>query len=138
MTQGENKGDNGSFTITQADSIDYMKFLATEAAKYNMAIGLKNAGEIIDSLLSVVQFSVNEQCSEYDECSDFEGFIDAGKPVFHIEYPHGDDEDNTSTVSSVTKYCSPSTFSTVLKDMDLDGWVEYCDKSTATTAVSDD
>ncbi|KAH8646889.1 endo alpha-1,4 polygalactosaminidase precursor [Xylariales sp. PMI_506] len=133
---GENDGDNGSFTLTEADSIDYVKFLASEAQQYGMATGLKNAGEIINSVLSVVQFSVNEQCAEYSECSTFEAFTKAGKPVFHIEYPHGDDEDNTSTVSTVTKYCSISDFSTVLKDMDLDGWVEFCDKSTATTKVS--
>jgi hypothetical protein len=46
--------------ITKAKSIDYIKFLSREAAARNLSIGLKNAGDIIPEVLSMVQFSVNE------------------------------------------------------------------------------
>jgi hypothetical protein len=91
-----------------------------------MATGLKNAGAIIPDVLDVVQFSVNEQCAQYKECGTFRAFIDAGKPVFHIEYP-------TESGMSPDELCQGGDFSTVLKDMNLDGKVTYCDGTTATT-----
>lgn len=104
-------------------------------------MGLKNAGDIIPSVLPVVDFSVNEQCIEYGECETFHAFIDAGKPVFHIEYPAGGGEN--LKVETVKKYCgdegdgkSSEGFSTVLKKMELDGWVEYCDQTVEVTAVN--
>jgi hypothetical protein len=41
--------------------IDYIKFLAKTAADNNLAIGLKNAVDIIADVVDVVQFAVNEQ-----------------------------------------------------------------------------
>ena len=32
------------------------------------------------------RFVVNEQCFQYDECQEYLAFIEAGKPVFNIEY----------------------------------------------------
>jgi len=49
-----------------------------------MAIGLKNAGEIVQQILPQMEWQVNEQCVEYDECDTFTPFITAGKTVFHI------------------------------------------------------
>jgi hypothetical protein len=100
---------------------------------------LKNAGDIVTSVLSVVQFSVQEQCVNQTDCGPFKPFTDAGKPVFHIEYPGG----FPSTVSrdDGTHYCqgasgdvSITDFSTVLKDMGLTGAVDYCDGFNTTTA----
>lgn len=102
-------------------------------------MGLKNAGAIIADVLSIVQFSVNEECSEYDECDDFAAFVKDGKPVFHIEYPP--DAPESVGADDVAAACSaPGTsgFSTVLKTMDLDGWVEFCNGQTAVTAVLKD
>ncbi|KAB8302391.1 hypothetical protein EYC80_005813 [Monilinia laxa] len=78
--------DNG-LGLTEDDSIDFMQWLAAEAHGRGMGIGLKNAGEIIDQVLDNVQFAVNEQCVQYQECDTWQVFIDHGKPVFNIEYP---------------------------------------------------
>jgi hypothetical protein len=117
--------------LTKADAIDYVKFLSETAALYNMSTGLKNAGDMISDVLDYVHFSVNEQCVEYSECSAFSAFIDAGKPVFHIEYPSR--APNKTSTSDINEICSQSGkvtgtegFSTVFKKMNLDGWVEYC------------
>lgn len=118
-----------------------MKFLAREAASYAMMTGLKNAGAIIDDVIDHVQFSVNEQCVQYDECSDFTAFPEAGKPVFHIEYPAGDDDTDTTKfdTSTVSKYCDigvssgANGFNTAIKYMNLSGWIQYCDGNTYTT-----
>lgn len=115
-----------------------------------MTLGLKNAGDIISTVLPIVDFSVNEQCIEYSECSTFRRFVDAGKPVFHIEYPAGEGEvaANGFNEDLRKKFCrgkgqpaekdGTDGFSTVLKKMSLDGWVEYCDGSIVTTSIDAD
>lgn len=131
--------DNG-LGLTEDDSVDYVEFLSQEAQARNLSMGLKNAGAIIKRVLPLVHFSVNEQCHQYSECTTYTPFVDAGKPVFNIEYPDGAPK---VSVSSRNKYCSTSgdgegatKFSTVIKKMDLDGWVEFCNGTTDTTALS--
>ncbi|GCB18133.1 uncharacterized protein DR_0705 [Aspergillus awamori] len=122
--------DNG-LDLTEADSISYMNWMANEAHARNMSIGLKNAGSIISSVIKNMQWSVNEQCSQYDECDTYAAFTEAGKPVFHIEYPKGDDTNNDLSVTSSQKskacnFTDSGNFSTVIKNMDLDNWIEMC------------
>ncbi|KAJ5613585.1 hypothetical protein N7528_007239 [Penicillium herquei] len=117
--------------LTEDDAIDYVNWLASEAHGRNLSLGLKNGGDIIDSVIDNMQWSVNEQCAQYDECDTYAAFIDADKPVFHIEYPKGDDTDNDNNVTSKQKNtacnaANAGNFSTVIKNMDLDNWVEYC------------
>lgn len=99
-------------------------------------------------MLPLVQFSVNEECVKYGECTTFKPFIDAGKPVFHIEYPDGAGKGEVASQGlsqdAVQQYCKKTGagdgsdgFSTVLKKMELDGWVEYCDTTVKTTAVDE-
>jgi hypothetical protein len=118
-----------------------VRFLSLEAGRYKLATGLKNAGDIIGDVLSVVDFSVNEQCAEYDECSTFAAFVDEGKPVFHVEYPVGNDAATTAVDEKVRiAGCSGQDsrgFSTVLKKTNLDGWVEFCSGRQYETAVAD-
>lgn len=117
--------------LTQDDAIDYVKWLASQSHGRNMSLGLKNGGDIIGSVIDKMQWSVNEQCAVYEECDVYSAFVNASKPVFHIEYPKGDDTDNYNTVSttqrnSACNAASSGNFSTVIKNMDLDNWVEYC------------
>ncbi|KAF5664989.1 endo alpha-1,4 polygalactosaminidase [Fusarium heterosporum] len=128
------QNDNG-LSLTRNDTINFVKFLAQTAASFNMSTGLKNAGSVIPDVISDVHFSVNEQCVEYSECDIFAQFIDHDKPVFHIEYPKGTPDD--VSVKTVGRICSARGkadgsrgFSTVIKKMKLDGWVEYCDGKT--------
>ncbi|CAI6339681.1 unnamed protein product [Periconia digitata] len=120
-----------------------MSYLSSLTTPLNISLGLKNAGDIITQVLPIVHFSVNEQCVEYKECSKFRKFTDAGKPVFHIEYPDSAGQKLREDVRS--RYCGTGDegkkgdtegFSTVLKKMDLDGWVEYCDGTVEVTEVS--
>ncbi|KAK8924333.1 hypothetical protein H634G_06468 [Metarhizium anisopliae BRIP 53293] len=135
------QNDNG-LGLTTEQAVDFVKFLSSEAASYNMSTGLKNAADIIDDVLDVVAFSVNEQCVENSECESYAPFIQAGKPVFNIEYPS--DAGAARGVSSAvsTDICSrrgksqgAENFSTVIKKMNLDGWVEYCDQKVFTTDI---
>ncbi|KAF4946023.1 hypothetical protein FGADI_11527 [Fusarium gaditjirri] len=128
------QNDNG-LKLTKDDTISFVKFLSDTAASFNMSTGLKNAGSVISNVMSNVHFSVNEQCVEYSECETFAEFIDNGKPVFHIEYPKGAPAHvSAKTVSEIcsTKGKAEGTkgFSTVIKKMNLDSWVEYCGGKT--------
>jgi hypothetical protein len=114
--------ENG-LNLTIADAVSYVSFLSDAA---HVFIGLKNAGDIIPFVLDKVQWQVNEQCIEYRECSTFRPFITAGKPVFHIEYPA-----SAPTINDTTKaqFCNDSRetgFSTILKKIALDNWIEAC------------
>ncbi|KAK0615099.1 glycoside hydrolase superfamily [Bombardia bombarda] len=128
------QNDNG-LDLTSVEAIDFMTFLAKKAGGLKLAIGLKNAGDIVTDVLPLVQFAVNEQCAQYESCDTFSAFIKANKPVFHIEYPS--DAPTISATESRSACSAPGTskFSTVLKTMDLTGWVEYCDGHTASTDV---
>jgi hypothetical protein len=128
------------------DSIDYMQFLSSTTRPLNLTLGLKNAGAIITAVLPLVDFSVNEQCVQFGECQKFQQFIGAGKPVFHIEYPGGDGdlphsvETDGFGENTERKFCGTQgteRFSTVLKKMNLDGWVEYCDAKVQVTSVDE-
>ncbi|KAL1611981.1 hypothetical protein SLS60_000204 [Paraconiothyrium brasiliense] len=136
------QNDNG-LDLTADDSISFMSYLSNLTVPLNLALGLKNAGDIIAEVLPIVHFSVNEQCVEESECDTFHAFIDADKPVFHIEYPDGAGDNSGLKKSVVQKYCGDQGaaagsdgFSTVLKKMDLDGWVEYCDEAVKITTVN--
>ena len=117
--------DNG-LGLTQDDAVNYVSFLSDAAHARNLSIGLKNAGAIIPRVLPQVEFSVNEQCLQYNECDQFQPFIQAGKPVFHIEYPGGVPKVKAGDVKKICGDASAKGFSTVMKEMDLGEAVEYC------------
>ncbi|GFP56429.1 hypothetical protein ACSS6W_006711 [Trichoderma asperelloides] len=133
------QNDNG-LNLTQQDSIDFLQFLHGVASSYHMAIGLKNAGDIIPNVLDFINFSVNEQCAQYSECTTFEPFIKAGKPVFHIEYPKGAPTIDPSQAADLCSHsgigAGSANFSTVLKKMNLDGFVQYCDGKQYNTTLA--
>jgi len=114
------------FDLTEESAIDYLTFLAQGAHGLNMSIGLKNAAEIVNQTISLWQWAVNEQCLQYQECDVFQPFIDAGKPVFHIEYPSEAPDVSASVKKGICGDPSTRGFSTILKDMDLDDWVDAC------------
>ncbi|KAK1138315.1 hypothetical protein N8T08_002850 [Aspergillus melleus] len=122
--------ENG-LDLKQSDSATFMNWLADETHKRNMSIGLKNAGAIIPKVINKMQWSVNEQCAQYEECDTYAAFVHKDKPVFHIEYPKGDDTNNNVNVSTKKKnhaceFSGSGNFSTVIKNMNLNNWVQTC------------
>ena len=134
------ENDNG-LGLTEQDAVSFVEFLSSQAHAQNLSVGLKNAGDIIPSVLSQVDFSVNEQCVQYNECETFAPFVTAGKPVFHIEYPAGAPDVSSSKMkqscANTGSGKGSAGFSTVIKKMDLDGWVMYCDGKTYDTPEAD-
>ena len=77
---------NTGFPLTQADQLDYNRFLAMAAHERMLAVGLKNDLDQVADLVSYFDFSIVEQCAEYHECYMLRPFTTAGKPVFQAEY----------------------------------------------------
>ena len=117
--------DSG-FNLTTSSAVDYLTFLAIGAHSLGMSLGLKNAGEIVHQTIDMMQWEVNEQCVQYDECNKFRPFITAHKPVFHIEYPTSAPDVSATTKAHICKDSSAHGFSTVLKKLDLDNFVIEC------------
>lgn len=78
--------NNSGFPITYADQLAFAIWLANEAHSRGLAIGLKNASDMAAEAQPYFDFSVLEDCYAYGWCEDLHVFIDAGKPVFAIEY----------------------------------------------------
>lgn len=105
------------FPLTSADQLRYNAFLANEAHKRGLTAALKNDLNQIPILVNYFDYAVNEQCFYYKECSLLKPFIDAGKPVFNIEYSGS----NTTIFQQANKL----NFNTDKKRMDLGNWVVF-------------
>ncbi|WP_041771412.1 endo alpha-1,4 polygalactosaminidase [Psychromonas sp. CNPT3] len=78
--------NNSGFNLTAADQLAYNKFIANEAHKRELSVGLKNDLDQIIELVDYYDFSVNEQCFEFEECYTLLPFINNDKPVLNAEY----------------------------------------------------
>ncbi|WP_299531329.1 endo alpha-1,4 polygalactosaminidase [uncultured Streptomyces sp.] len=74
------------FPLTAADQLRYNRLIARISHEHGLAVGLKNDLDQIPALQPDFDFAVNEQCAQYGECAENTPFIEANKPVFHVEY----------------------------------------------------
>ncbi len=77
--------DSG-FSFTLDDQKQFVKVLANEAHKRNLAVALKNNVELIVELADYFDLVINEECFQYNECEGYRPMIENGKPVFNAEY----------------------------------------------------
>jgi hypothetical protein len=109
------------FPLTYADQLRYALWLAEESHRRGLAIGQKNAPDQTRDLVDVFDFAITEDAFYYGWAEQMLPYIQRGKPVFASEYTDldGDFED----------FCQQSRqlgFSTILKQRDLDAWLETC------------
>ncbi|MCG8392334.1 MAG: endo alpha-1,4 polygalactosaminidase [Pseudomonadales bacterium] len=79
------------FPLTADNQLDYNRFLFQTAHDAGLAVSLKNDLGQAAELVNDVDFAVNESCHQWQECHLLQPFIDAGKPVLHIDYLYGQD-----------------------------------------------
>jgi endo-alpha-1,4-polygalactosaminidase (GH114 family) len=109
------------FSINYRDQLKYALWLADEAHKRGLAIGVKNASDQVKDLVEHFDFAITEDAFFYDWVDDMKLFIEAGKPVFAAEY--------TDVGGDFESYCEKSEelkFSTILKNRGLDAWIQTC------------
>jgi endo-alpha-1,4-polygalactosaminidase (GH114 family) len=117
--------------LSEADAVDFVTFLSKEAHSRNLSLALKNAGNIVPTVIDMVDYSVQEQCIEFDNCQQFQPFIRANKPVFHVEYPKGDSTNDQQLIpnneqKSICDNSAAAGFSTIIKNIDLDNFIQPC------------
>lgn len=105
--------------LTAADSTSFLRALATEAAKYGMSTGLKNAQSILGSVADIIQFAVNEECRTVTkDCGVYDDFV-AQKPVFHgSSLPSGPLPLLLQLTTSIVEYISSHSGNTVSSNYD--------------------
>jgi hypothetical protein len=120
--------NNTGFSLSANDQLAYNKFIANEARKRGLSVGLKNDLDQIIELEPYFDFSVNEQCHEYDECNKMQAFINANKPVLHAEYSQNYVDNNNSERDIMCADQIIQTFKTLVLPVDLDDSFRYsCD-----------
>jgi hypothetical protein len=72
--------------VSASDQLSYNRALAALAHDAGLAVGLKNDLGQVEDLVGAFDFAINEECVGFEECDLLQPFIDADKPVFHIEY----------------------------------------------------
>jgi len=109
---------NTGFPITRADQLRYNAFLANAAHRRGLSAALKNDLEQVEDLLSYFDFALNEECFTYRECDSLEPLIDAGKPVFQVEYdlPEG----------AFCPKANAMNFNSLKKKLNLGAWRAAC------------
>lgn len=118
--------NDSGINLSTDDAIDYMTFLAIQAHQRNLSIGLKNADAILPRVIYMMQWSVNEQCSQYQECDKYRPFLALGKPVLHLEYPPGAPDVSMAEREQICQDGQADGFSTLMKEMELNWWAETC------------
>jgi hypothetical protein len=122
------------FDLTSNQQLSYNLFLADEAHKRGLSIGLKNDLSQITDLESYFDFAVNEQCHMYKECNYLNQFIYNKKPVLHAEY---EDKYKNNTNGARDILCQDSHvfgFNTLILPNLLDDTFRYSCKDPASTA----
>lgn len=113
--------NNTGFPLTYEDQLTYALWLADEAHKRGLAIGVKNASDQVKDLVERFEFAITEDAFYYDWAEVMLPFIEAGKPVFAAEY--------TDLGGDFESYCRKSSelkFNTILKKRGLDAWIQTC------------
>lgn len=100
------------FTISAATQEYFDASIANLAHQKNLSVALKNDVDQAADLEPYFDFTVNEQCWEYQECDSLASFQSASKAVFNVEY-------NLQT-SQFCPQANTAGVVSILKTLDLD------------------
>ena len=108
--------NDSGFSISKADTVDYVLALADVAHGMDMFIGQKNVPELTPDLVDVLDFMVAEACYADGWCDDTLLYIQAGKPVFDVEY-----SDTGVNWTAACSYAKSVGISMIYHNRDLEG-----------------
>ena len=112
------------FAISAEDQRAFNLWLAEAAHNRGLAIGLKNAAELVSALADTFDFAVIENCAAQEACGTYEAFAVRKKAVFQIEY-----RSETADWKSVCMDAAKRGFTAILAGLELDGTAESCPRS---------
>ena len=109
------------FPLTADDQLSFNRWIAQEAHKRGLSIGLKNDSAQVSDMLSSFDWALTEDCFQQGWCNQVMPFIQDGKAVFATEY--------TDTGIKFDAFCSLAQrmkFSLILKNRALDSFRKDC------------
>ncbi len=109
------------FPLAYSDQLNYARWLADETHRRGLAIGLKNAPDMVVDLVDLYDFAVTEDCFDQGWCEQMLPFIQAGKAVFAAEYV-----DAGIDFVAACAWGRQEEFSVILKTRDLTAWLDNC------------
>ncbi|MDW8031733.1 MAG: endo alpha-1,4 polygalactosaminidase, partial [Candidatus Bipolaricaulota bacterium] len=118
--------NNTGFPLTYQDQLNYNIWLANEAHARGLSIGLKNDPEQVLDLMPYFEWAIVESCFSQGWCEQMRPFIQANKAVFAIEYT-----DEGTTLEEFCPQANALRFSAILKNRQLDAWMQSCAQSTS-------
>jgi hypothetical protein len=117
--------NDSGFALSAEEQLRYNIFLANEARRRGLFVGLKNDAPQAEILEPYFDFALSEQCREYGECDAFRAFVDSGKAVFDVEY--AGKYRNREERKRLCEASRASSFTTLVLPLALDGsFVYYC------------
>lgn len=117
----DNYTQDTGFALSADNQLAYNKFIANEARKRGLSVGLKNDLEQVIELEPYFDFAVNEQCHEYNECESLQVFINANKPVFNAEYNEKYTQNTNGARDSMCQDAMALKIQTLVLPLNLDG-----------------
>lgn len=109
------------FPLAYADQLAYARWLAEEAHARRLAIGIKNAPDMVADSLDFFDFAVTEDAFYYDWIEEMLPFIAAGKAVFAAEYT-----DMSVDFEAACAWGRQNNVSFILKNRILTAWRDTC------------
>ncbi len=116
------------FPLTFDGQLVFNRNLATLAREIGLSPGLTNDLDQVTALEPDFDFAVNEECFHRRECHRLLPFINAGKPVFHVEY-----------LGSTRDFCTVALgygFASMRKERSLTAWRDPCLPPAGVPALS--
>ncbi len=117
------ENDTG-FDLDAEDQLAYNKFIANEARKRGLSVGLDGDLKQVLELEPYFDFAINEECNTYDNCDMLTPFISASKPVFNVEYDSKYIIDDEIDIALCTKM-KDMKFQTLVLPSNLDDSFRY-------------
>jgi len=110
--------NTSGFKLTVAEGDQYAEWVAREVHSLGMTVAQKNFEDQSSVLEPYFDFVIEEQCFQYDDCSDLAPYTKAGKAIFEVEY-QGQGENTASFCPSA----NTAGYNSVEFDLNLDGKV---------------
>ncbi|MEU4338967.1 endo alpha-1,4 polygalactosaminidase [Micromonospora lupini] len=118
LADADGYAHRSGFPLGFDDQLLFNRRLAQLARALELSPGLVNDVPQLAALTPDFDFVVNEECVRLDQCAKLLPFVDAGKPVFHVEYTGSTDDFCVTTVGYG--------FASIRKERALDAWREPC------------
>lgn len=109
------------FKITAADQLRYIVWLANEARRRGLAVGINNNPQQVPQLTPYVDWAFAESCFSQGWCNELAPIAAAGKPVIVVEYV-----DDPVKVRALCGQALALRFTLIMKKRELDAFRQEC------------